>query len=169
MKRSNKKSTQGVAALYCRLSLFERIYEDSCSGKISEERFAKMSRKSVRFPIILLSKQKMPPAETFSVLERVMGIEPTQPAWKAGALPLSHTRMKNCSESLVGEKTPPAIRKDSLAQPLQDGKIFYRYSRSADPSICFQNHSNMPPPRLLIFPIITFHALPARRISWRCA
>ena len=25
-------------------------------------------------------------------LERVMGIEPTQPAWKAGALPLSYTR-----------------------------------------------------------------------------
>ena len=26
-------------------------------------------------------------------LERVMGIGPTQPAWKAGALPLSYTRM----------------------------------------------------------------------------
>ena len=26
-------------------------------------------------------------------LERVMGIEPTQPAWKAGALPLSYTRV----------------------------------------------------------------------------
>jgi hypothetical protein len=26
-------------------------------------------------------------------LERVMGIEPTQPAWKAGALPLSYTRI----------------------------------------------------------------------------
>ena len=25
-------------------------------------------------------------------MERVMGVEPTQPAWKAGALPLSHTR-----------------------------------------------------------------------------
>ena len=25
-------------------------------------------------------------------LERVMGIEPTRPAWKAGALPLSYTR-----------------------------------------------------------------------------
>ena len=25
-------------------------------------------------------------------MERVMGIEPTQPAWKAGALPLSYTR-----------------------------------------------------------------------------
>jgi hypothetical protein len=27
-----------------------------------------------------------------SGVERVMGIEPTQPAWKAGALPLSYTR-----------------------------------------------------------------------------
>jgi hypothetical protein len=25
-------------------------------------------------------------------LERVMGIEPTQPAWKAGILPLNYTR-----------------------------------------------------------------------------
>ena len=25
-------------------------------------------------------------------MERVMGIEPTSPAWKAGALPLSYTR-----------------------------------------------------------------------------
>ena len=28
-----------------------------------------------------------------TLLERVMGIEPTYPAWKAGALPLSYTRM----------------------------------------------------------------------------
>ena len=27
-----------------------------------------------------------------SFLERVMGIEPTQPAWKAGVLPLYYTR-----------------------------------------------------------------------------
>ena len=26
-------------------------------------------------------------------LERVKGIEPSQPAWKAGALPLSYTRI----------------------------------------------------------------------------
>jgi hypothetical protein len=26
-------------------------------------------------------------------MERVMGIEPTWPAWKAGALPLSYTRV----------------------------------------------------------------------------
>jgi hypothetical protein len=28
-----------------------------------------------------------------SFMERVKGIEPSQPAWKAGALPLSYTRM----------------------------------------------------------------------------
>jgi hypothetical protein len=36
-------------------------------------------------------------------LERVMGIEPTSPAWKAGALPLSYTRgakPKPCRQSL---------------------------------------------------------------------
>ena len=27
------------------------------------------------------------------ILERVMGIEPTRPAWKAGILPLNYTRM----------------------------------------------------------------------------
>ena len=27
------------------------------------------------------------------ILERVMGIEPTQPAWKAGILPLNYTRI----------------------------------------------------------------------------
>ena len=28
------------------------------------------------------------------VLERVMGIEPTRPAWKAGILPLNYTRVR---------------------------------------------------------------------------
>ena len=30
-------------------------------------------------------------------MERVMGIEPTQPAWKAGILPLNNTRIFHCS------------------------------------------------------------------------
>ena len=32
------------------------------------------------------------PAELRVHMERVKGIEPSQPAWKAGALPLSYTR-----------------------------------------------------------------------------
>lgn len=31
--------------------------------------------------------------ELAATLERVMGIEPTRPAWKAGILPLNYTRM----------------------------------------------------------------------------
>ena len=30
--------------------------------------------------------------ETFIIVKRVMGIEPTYPAWKAGVLPLNYTR-----------------------------------------------------------------------------
>ena len=40
--------------------------------------------------------------------ERVKGIEPSQPAWKAGALPLSYTRVADLSErwfSQIGFKS----------------------------------------------------------------
>ncbi len=41
----------------------------------------------VRFPINLIkTKKEVMPKGTTSLLERVMGIEPTQPAWKAGIL-----------------------------------------------------------------------------------
>ena len=33
------------------------------------------------------------PCRSFRSIERAMGIEPTQPAWKAGALPLSYARV----------------------------------------------------------------------------
>ena len=36
------------------------------------------------------------------MLERVMGIEPTQLAWKARTLPLSYTRMLTISNYMVG-------------------------------------------------------------------
>ena len=38
-----------------------------------------------------MKKQRLLSASAVFV-ERVMGIEPTLPAWKAGALPLSYTR-----------------------------------------------------------------------------
>ena len=40
----------------------------------------------------LISKQKPLVYSLFSE-ERVMGIEPTYPAWKAGVLPLNYTRL----------------------------------------------------------------------------
>ena len=38
-------------------------------------------------------------------MERVMGIEPTRPAWKAGVLPLNYTRVTR----------PPKARRRSLS------------------------------------------------------
>ena len=48
-----------------------------------------------RTPDLLLRRQLLYPPElqTHIKLERVMGIEPTQPAWKAGILPLNYTRI----------------------------------------------------------------------------
>ena len=57
--------------------------------------------KGTRTPDLLLRRQLLYPAELLAhrrkhivlSLERVMGIEPTRPAWKAGILPLNYTRI----------------------------------------------------------------------------
>ncbi len=46
-----------------------------------------------RTPDLLLRRQLLYPAELLAYMERVMGIEPTRPAWKAGVLPLNYTRV----------------------------------------------------------------------------
>ncbi len=46
-----------------------------------------------RTPDLLLRRQLLYPTELHPrIVERVMGIEPTRPAWKAGILPLNYTR-----------------------------------------------------------------------------
>ena len=45
-----------------------------------------------RTPDLLLRRQLLYPPELQALMERVMGIEPTRPAWKAGILPLNYTR-----------------------------------------------------------------------------
>ena len=47
----------------------------------------------IRTPDLLLRRQLLYPTELQPrIVERVMGIEPTRPAWKAGILPLNYTR-----------------------------------------------------------------------------
>ena len=48
--------------------------------------------KGIRTPDPLLRRQMLYPTELSAHVERVMGIEPTRPAWKAGILPLNYTR-----------------------------------------------------------------------------
>ena len=52
-------------------------------------------RTGIRTPDTRLRRALLYPAElcTHFNLERVKGIEPSQPAWKAGTLPLSYTRI----------------------------------------------------------------------------
>ena len=40
------------------------------------------------------------------ILERVMGIEPTRPAWKAGILPLNYTRISTYSGTVSLYRLP---------------------------------------------------------------
>ena len=50
-----------------------------------------------RTPDPLLRRQLLYPPELQAHMERVMGIEPTRPAWKAGILPLNYTRIVDAS------------------------------------------------------------------------
>ena len=57
----------------------------------------------IRTPDPRLRRPLLYPAElrtliniAFAISERVMGIEPTYPAWKAGVLPLNYTRTAYC-------------------------------------------------------------------------
>ncbi len=62
--------------------------------------------RGTRTPDLLLRRQLLYPAELLAhvrctriAVERVMGIEPTYPAWKAGVLPLNYTRKAGSSFS----------------------------------------------------------------------
>ena len=54
--------------------------------------YADGTLKGIRTPDPLLRRQMLYPTELSAHVERVMGIEPTRPAWKAGILPLNYTR-----------------------------------------------------------------------------
>ena len=54
-----------------------------------------------RTPGPLLRRQLLYPPELQARMERVMGIEPTRPAWKAGILPLNYTRMLDCQPKYI--------------------------------------------------------------------
>ena len=59
--------------------------------------------------------------------ERVMGIEPAYPAWKAGVLPLNYTRIFNCSQVGVTGFEPATswsqTRRSSQAEPHPVNKV----------------------------------------------
>ena len=66
----------------------------------------------IRTPDPRLRRPLLYPAElrtliniAFAISERVMGIEPTYPAWKAGVLPLNYTRKYSVERAIDGART----------------------------------------------------------------
>ena len=65
----------------------------------------------IRTPDPRLRRPLLYPAElrtliniAFAISERVMGIEPTYPAWKAGVLPLNYTRIRCMKLNTIEQK-----------------------------------------------------------------
>ena len=91
--------TRNHNPVLCQLSYTHRICLLCClSGNQGNWIFPKQAARigtpeGTRTPDPLLRRQLLYPPELQARMERVMGIEPTRPAWKAGILPLNYTRM----------------------------------------------------------------------------
>ena len=86
-----------------------------CSNQLSYTHHKKQSGapEEIRTPGLLLRRQLLYPAElqAHKIMERVMGIEPTQSAWKAEILPLNYTRIRYnfTLNSSIGQPTFTAL------------------------------------------------------------
>ena len=61
---------------------------------------------------------------SYRLIKRVMGIEPTYPAWKAGVLPLNYTRISVGVTGFEPATSWSQTRRSSQAEPHPEG--FYR-------------------------------------------
>ena len=81
---------------------FDCAHADLVSGTPGGTRTpGPLLRRQLLYPPELQARIKTPPRQgrpqkKAFALERVMGIEPTRPAWKAGILPLNYTRISTC-------------------------------------------------------------------------
>ena len=83
---------------------------------------------------------RLPALSHSKIVERVMGIGPTRPAWKAGILPLNYTRI---SHSSVAVSTTPVynstIRKKcqtKITTFLKNFQIFFIRSKMREKTFC---------------------------------
>ena len=76
-----------LPAKFCSVDSASRMHRSKTNGRF------RGTAEGTRTPDPLLRRQLLYPPELQAHMERVMGIEPTRPAWKAGILPLNYTRM----------------------------------------------------------------------------
>ena len=106
--------------------------------------------REIRTPDLLLRRQLLYPAEllahvslSYCSMERVMGIEPTYPAWKAGVLPLNYTRIWATDSQLRNNST----------NSLTCQHLFYAFFQKLFHSPVFILISALPPCTIPRFPI----------------
>ena len=68
----------------------------------------------------------------FHIQKRVMGIEPTYPAWKAGVLPLNYTRMSIGVTGFEPATSWSQTRRSSQAEPHPAGFVLLHIYATQD-------------------------------------
>ena len=68
----------------------------------------------------------------FHIQKRVMGIEPTYPAWKAGVLPLNYTRMNIGVTGFEPATSWSQTRRSSQAEPHPAGFVLLHIYATQD-------------------------------------
>ena len=78
-------------------------------------------------------------------IERVMGIEPTYPAWKAGVLPLNYTRISVGVTGFEPATSWSQTRRSSQAEPHPESIVFhytFKTSYKVQESNVFESRSS---------------------------
>ena len=88
-------------------------------------------RRPLLYPAELQTHFSLNENLSFSNEKRVMGIEPTYPAWKAGVLPLNYTRRMIGVTGFEPATSWSQTRRSSQAEPHPDGVSFVSHFVSA--------------------------------------
>ena len=83
-------------------------------------------RRPLLYPAELQTHFSLNENLSFSNEKRVMGIEPTYPAWKAGVLPLNYTREVGVT-GFEPATSWSQTRRSSQAEPHPDGVVLYHF------------------------------------------
>ena len=84
-------------------------------------------RRPLLYPAELQTHSSLNENLSFSNEKRVMGIEPTYPAWKAGVLPLNYTRRMIGVTGFEPATSWSQTRRSSQAEPHPDGVVLYHF------------------------------------------
>ena len=94
-------------------------------------------RRPLLYPAELQTHSSLNENLSFSNEKRVMGIEPTYPAWKAGVLPLNYTRISIGVTGFEPATSWSQTRRSSQAEPHPDVFFMLRHLRD---TICIIGH-----------------------------